>query len=133
MKLIVGLGNPGEGYERTRHNAGFMALQAFRRRHAEQFDGWKEKFQALVSEGRIGEEKVVLILPQTFMNESGRAVREATNFWKVGAANAVIVLDDFSLPFGTLRLRREGSAGGHNGLKSVIEALSTEDVPRLRL
>jgi len=133
MRLIVGLGNPGDKYERTRHNAGFMALQAFRRRHADRFDDWKEKFQSLVSEGRVGKEKVVLVLPQTFMNESGRAVREAANFWKVEVTETVVVLDDFSLPFGPLRLRREGSAGGHDGLESIVEALATEEVPRLRL
>ncbi|OGM01245.1 aminoacyl-tRNA hydrolase [Candidatus Uhrbacteria bacterium RIFOXYC2_FULL_47_19] len=133
MRLIVGLGNPGEKYERTRHNAGFMAVQTFHRRHNNQFDDWKEKFQALISEGRIGKEKVVLVLPQTFMNESGRAVQEMANFWKIEPTNIVVVLDDFSLPFSALRLRREGSAGGHNGLKSIIEAMSTEEVPRLRL
>ncbi|MFH2063134.1 MAG: aminoacyl-tRNA hydrolase [bacterium] len=133
MKLIVGLGNPGEKYSRTRHNAGAMALERFRLRHPESFGEWHEKFRSLVSEGRIGDEKVALLLPQTYMNESGRAVREAVDFWKVETEQLLVVSDDFSLPFGTVRLRRDGSAGGHNGLKSVFEMMSTESIPRLRI
>jgi len=133
MKLIVGLGNPGNKYERTRHNAGFRAVRAFHTLHAEEFDGWKEKFSGLVSEGRVEGDKVVLLLPQTFMNLSGQAVREVVDFWKVAIEDVLIVSDDFSLPLGKLRLRREGSAGGHNGLKSIFERLATEDIARLRI
>ncbi|MBU0625780.1 aminoacyl-tRNA hydrolase [Patescibacteria group bacterium] len=133
MKLIVGLGNPGTKYESTRHNVGFRVVRAWHAMHALDFDGWKNKFQGLVSEGRIGNEKIALLLPQTYMNESGRAVREAVDFWKIEPTDIILVSDDFSLPLGKLRLRREGSAGGHNGLKSIFVLLGTEEIPRLRL
>ncbi|MFC1639069.1 aminoacyl-tRNA hydrolase [Patescibacteria group bacterium] len=133
MKLIVGLGNPGPKYEHTRHNAGVRAVRAFHTLHIEEFDGWRDKFESLVSEGRIGDEKVVLLLPQTFMNESGRAVRAAVDFWEIAPADVLAVSDDLDLPVGALRLRRDGSAGGHNGLKSIFQHLGTEDVARLRL
>jgi len=133
MKLIVGLGNPGAKYEKTRHNAGARAVRAFHTLHVEEFDGWKEKFQGLVSEGRIGGEKVALLLPQTFMNESGRAVREAADFWKAAPRDIVIVSDDIDLPLGKLRIRPEGSTGGHKGLESVFEMMGTETIARLRI
>jgi PTH1 family peptidyl-tRNA hydrolase len=133
MKLIVGLGNPGEKYERTRHNAGHRAVRTFHALHAENFDGWKEKFNGLVSEGRFGGEKVALLLPQTYMNESGRAVREAADFWKIAPQDILVVSDDIDLPLGKLRVRAGGSTGGHKGLASVFEMMSTEDIPRLRI
>lgn len=133
MKLIVGLGNPGKKYERTRHNAGFRAVRALHTMKADAFDGWKAKFDAEISEGRLGGEKVVLMLPQTFMNNSGDAVIQAAQFWKITPADVLVVSDELNLPLGTLRLLARGTAGGHNGLKSVLERLGTEDVPRLRL
>jgi PTH1 family peptidyl-tRNA hydrolase len=133
MRLIVGLGNPGAKYERTRHNAGFRVVRGFHTLHAQEFDGWREKFSGLVSEGRVGGEKVVLLLPQTFMNLSGQAVREAADFWKIAPEEILVVSDDLTLPLGKLRLRRDGSAGGHNGLKDIFERFSTEDIPRLRI
>jgi PTH1 family peptidyl-tRNA hydrolase len=133
MHLIIGLGNPGKGYERTRHNAGFMAVRAFRDAHADAFGGWSRKFQAEASEGRVGGDKVVLLLPQTFMNVSGQSVAEAAAFWKVAPENVILVHDDLDLPLGTLRVRPDGSAGGHNGVKSVIAALGKQNFPRVRL
>lgn len=133
MRLIVGLGNPGKEHERTRHNVGFLAVERFRERHAETFDGWKHKFEARISTGKIGRGRVGLALPQTFMNRSGDAVRMASAFWKVKPKDVLVVSDDFMLPFGTLRVRREGSAGGHNGLRSVISCLATTAFPRLRI
>jgi PTH1 family peptidyl-tRNA hydrolase len=133
MKLIVGLGNPGRKYERTRHNVGFRVVRSWHAGHASDFASWKKRFQGLISEGRVNDEKIFLLLPQTYMNESGRAVREAVDFWKIALADIIIVSDDFSLPFGKLRLRRDGSAGGHNGLKSIFTTFGTEEITRLRI
>lgn len=133
MKLVVGLGNPGPKYDRTRHNAGFRAARAFHTLHIEELDGWKRKFDAEVSEGRIGEEKVVLLLPQTFMNLSGDAVIQATQFWRVEPKDVVLVYDELDIPLGNVRIRPGGSAGGHNGVRSVLERLGTQDVPRIRI
>lgn len=133
MKLIVGLGNPGPKYEKTRHNAGARAVRAFHTLRVSDFDGWKEKFQGLVSEGRVGGEKVALLLPQTYMNESGRSVREAVDFWKVAPIDIIVVSDDIDLPLGKLRIRTDGSTGGHKGLASVFEMMGTEDVARVRI
>jgi PTH1 family peptidyl-tRNA hydrolase len=133
MKLLIGLGNPGATYERTRHNAGFRAVRAFRAMHAEDFDGWKNKFDAQISEGRIGTEKIALMLPQTFMNLSGDAVIQAAQFWKIAPADVIIIYDDLDVPLGNIRIRAGGSAGGHNGMKSVIERLGTQDFPRVRI
>ena len=132
-KLIVGLGNPGDKYERTRHNAGFRVVRAFHSRHAPDLGNWSSKFGGLVSEGRVSGEKVILLLPQTFMNESGRAVKEAVGFWKLGVEDLVIVYDDLDLPIGTLRLREEGSAGGHKGVASIIEHLKDPRIHRVRI
>lgn len=133
MKLIVGLGNPGKEYERTRHNAGFRAVRAYHAAHAAEFDGWKKKFDAEISEGRIGGEKIALLLPQTFMNLSGDAVAQAAEFWKIAAADVVLVYDELDIPVGALRVRPGGSAGGHNGVKSVIERLGTDTFARIRI
>ncbi|MEA3249713.1 MAG: aminoacyl-tRNA hydrolase [Patescibacteria group bacterium] len=133
MKLIVGLGNPGAKYEKTRHNAGARAVRTFHTLHAEDFDGWKEKFQGSISEGRLGNEKIALLLPQTYMNESGRAVREAADFWKIAPGEIIVVSDDIDLPLGKLRVRTEGSTGGHKGLASVFEMMGTEHITRIRI
>ena len=133
MKLVVGLGNPGKKYERTRHNAGWRAVRAFHTMRLEAFDGWKEKFSADVSEGTIGGNKVVLMLPKTFMNDSGDAVAQAVSFWKIAPADVIIVYDDLDIPLGSIRIRKNGSAGGHNGVKSVLERLGTEEAPRIRI
>lgn len=133
MKLIVGLGNPGKEYEHTRHNAGFRAVRAFHTLHIEDFDGWKEKFNAQVAEGRVGGEKTVLLLPQTYMNESGDAVAQAVAFWHVEPKDVVLVYDELDIPVGSVRIRPDGSAGGHNGVKSVLGRLGTQDVARIRI
>ncbi len=131
MKAIVGLGNPGKQYAETRHNIGFMVIDRLARLHAAPAP--KSRFKSLVTEITIGTEKVVLLQPQTFMNLSGDAVRLMGSWYKLYADEILIVLDDLDLPFGTLRLRERGSAGGHNGLSSVIQQLGTNEIPRLRI
>lgn len=133
MKLIVGLGNHGSKYVNTRHNIGYRTVRLLHTLHIMEFDGWKSRFKASVSEGQIGGEKVVLMLPETFMNNSGDAVIQAVNFWKLEPADVIIVSDDLTLPLGQMRIRTTGGSGGQNGLKSVIQRLGTEDVPRLRV
>lgn len=133
MKLIVGLGNPGQRYANTRHNVGARVVAMLHTKQIMAFGPWKQMFKADVSEGRIGSEKVALMLPQTYMNNSGEAVIEAINFWKLAPSDVLVVLDDLSLPLGRIRIRREGSSGGQNGLKDVLARLSTEAVPRVRV
>lgn len=133
MKLIIGLGNPGHKYINTRHNAGFRTVGLLHTLNIMNFDGWKAKFNAEISEGRIGNEKVVLMMPQTFMNRSGDAVIQGVNFWKIAPEDVIFALDDIDLPLGTIRIRREGSAGGHKGLQSALERLGTENIPRVRI
>lgn len=132
MKLIVGLGNPGPEYRDTRHNVGFMVADALveRWRVADQ---WREKFDALQVKTVVGDEPVLVAKPLTFMNLSGRAVAALAGFYKIDPAEVLIVTDDVALPLGRLRARREGGAGGHNGLKSVIEHLATPAFPRMRV
>lgn len=131
MKAIVGLGNPGNQYAGTRHNIGFMVIDRF----ATQYNAPapKSRFKSLVTEITIGTEKVVLLKPQTYMNLSGDAVRLMGAWYKLYADEILIVLDELDLGFGTLRLRERGSAGGHNGLASVIQQLGTNEFPRLRV
>lgn len=133
MKLIVGLGNPGKTYERTRHNAGFRAVLAFASAHGVEAGDWKKKFNAEIADVRIGREKVVLLLPQTFMNLSGDPASQAATFWKAAPEDVMVVYDDVDIPLGTVRIRAEGSAGGHNGMKSLIERLGTQKFPRIRI
>ena len=134
MKVIVGLGNPGKEYEHTRHNVGWWLVDHLADRWG--FDGWKKDGQAKVSQGHLPEMKEVvrLVKPQTFMNLSGGALVQYARrpFWS--AANDLMVLvDDVAIPSGTWRVRAEGGAGGHNGLKSIQQALGTQQYPRLRL
>jgi PTH1 family peptidyl-tRNA hydrolase len=132
--LIVGLGNPGPQYEKTRHNVGVRVVGTFWADHKEAFGDLKGKFEAMVAEGRVGTKKVVLMIPGSyFMNESGKPVKDAAAFWKVPAKNVVVVYDDKDLPMGSIRIRGEGSAGGHNGMKSVIEHFKTQKIPRIRV
>lgn len=131
MYLIVGLGNPESDYAKTRHNMGFNVVNKL----AEKFniDVNKTKFKALYGTGTINKEKVVLIKPQTFMNLSGKAVQEFANFYKVEPQNIIVIFDDIDTVPGKIRIRRNGSAGTHNGMKSVIQCLATEDFPRVRV
>ncbi|MFA5842389.1 MAG: aminoacyl-tRNA hydrolase [Candidatus Gracilibacteria bacterium] len=133
MVLIVGLGNPGKEYEKTRHNAGFLAIEALRERLKFGTFRNEAKFKAEVSRGEFNGEKVILMRPQTFMNLSGEAVQAVKSYYKINNEDVWVVLDDIDLPLGTLRIRAEGSAGTHNGMKSLVQTLSTEKFPRFRL
>lgn len=131
MKLIVGLGNPGPKYAATRHNVGFRVLD----RLAERFgDGSvRDRFNGRMGEAAVAGERALLLWPQTFMNRSGESVQQAVEFYKLELAALLVVCDDFNLPLGKLRFRREGSAGGQNGLADVIERLGTDRFARLRV
>ncbi len=131
MKLIVGLGNPGPQYRDTRHNAGFMVADALAARWG--VDQWREQHRALTASVRVGAEAVLLAKPMTFMNLSGEAVSGLARFYRVEPADVLVIVDEVALPLGRLRARPEGSAGGHNGLKSVIQHLGTTAFPRLRV
>lgn len=129
--LIVFLGNPGPRYDFTRHNAGFMAADAMAREKGLSIN--KARFRALTASCRIGEESVLLMKPQTFMNLSGQAVSQAAGFYKIPPEHIIVVSDEVSLPIGRLRIRTKGSAGGHNGLKDIIARLGTDAFPRIRI
>ncbi len=130
MLLFVGLGNPGERYAGNRHNIGFMAVQAIAKRH--DIAPWRRKFQGVAVEGTIAAEKVLLLLPGTFMNESGRAVAEAAHFYKLEPGNVVVFHDEAELPPGKVRLKIGGGNAGHNGLRSISEHIGN-DYRRVRL
>jgi PTH1 family peptidyl-tRNA hydrolase len=130
MKLIVGLGNPGPQYEQTRHNVGFRVVD---RLAEQQRWTWERRGRAMLANGNIGSEKVVLIKPLTFMNNSGEAIGELVRWYKVQPEDVLIVYDELDLPLGKVRLRSNGSAGGHNGLNSIIHHLHTNQFPRLRV
>ena len=132
MKLIVGLGNPGSEYRDTRHNVGFMVADALVDRWRVS-DQWREKFEALLIKTMVRDESVIVAKPLTFMNLSGQAVSGLAGFYKIEPADVFIVTDDVALPVGRLRARREGGAGGHNGLKSIIQSLATPAFPRMRV
>ncbi len=129
--LIVGLGNPGPRYANTRHNAGFKALDELARRTGLRFSG--KQANAEIARGSIAGQAVILAKPQTFMNNSGQSVSGLARFYKVPHNRLLIVYDDIALPLGTLRIREKGSAGGHNGLTSVINHAGTPSIPRLRI
>ena len=132
MKLIVGLGNPGSEYRETRHNAGFMVADVLVTRWRVE-DQWREKFDALQIKTTVADVPVILTKPLTFMNLSGRSVAATAGFFKIEPADILVVTDDVALPLGRLRARRDGGAGGHNGLKSIIEQLGTQAFPRMRV
>jgi len=127
--LIVGLGNPGPTYARTRHNVGFRVVQMLASRHG--IAAWRSKCGARIAQAP--ELDAVLAMPQTFMNDSGDCVAPLAVFFKIDPAHVLVICDDFNLDFGQLRMRRAGSDGGHNGLKSIVDALHTEEFPRLRV
>ena len=131
MKMIAGLGNPGSEYARTKHTVGFMFLDALAEKLGA--DNWKTKYDALVAEARIGTEKVLLVKPLTYMNESGRAVGPLMSWYKLAPEDLIVVHDDMDIPAGTIRIRRKGSAGGHNGMKSILYHVGDENFPRLRI
>ena len=129
--LIVGLGNPGREYEKTRHNAGFRAMDILAQKLGCQPD--KLKYQGLYCQATYQGKKLLLLKPQTFMNLSGRSVAPLAAFFKVPAKNIIVMFDDISLPPGRLRIRADGSAGGHNGIKSIIAELGNQDFPRVKI
>ncbi|GAA0138021.1 aminoacyl-tRNA hydrolase [Paenibacillus sp. YSY-4.3] len=131
MKWIVGLGNPGAQYEKTRHNIGFMALDELANRHG--IDIRQSKCKALVGDGIIGGKKVALIKPMTYMNLSGEAVRAFMDYYKVSLEDMIVVYDDLDTEIGRNRLRYQGSAGGHNGIKSIIQHTGTQTFNRIRM
>ena len=130
MRLFVGLGNPGSKYAHNRHNIGFMAVDEIARRHG--FAPWRRRFQGMTSEGSIDQEKVILLRPETFMNESGRAVQEALNFFKLGVDDVVVFQDELELPPAKLRVKVGGGIAGHNGLRSISAHIGN-DYRRVRL
>ncbi len=129
--IIVGLGNPGKEYAKTRHNAGRIALDFIAEKYGAKIN--KIKFKGLYGQVDIGGKKTLLLKPETYMNLSGISVSEAAEFYKVPAERIIVLCDDISLPTAKLRVRREGSAGGHNGLKSIINMLETQAFPRIRI
>jgi len=131
MLAVMGLGNPGEEYVATRHNVGFRVLDAVAGGAGGEFR--RRKFESLVAEVRLGNEKVLLCKPQTFMNRSGRAARSVLDFYKLDLPEMLVVCDDYNLDLGRLRVRRGGSSGGHNGLESVCDQLGSTEFPRLRV
>ena len=128
--LIVGLGNPGRKYRGNRHNIGFMAVDRLAQAHGIQ--GGKVQNKAIVADGRIANEHVILVKPQTWMNASGDAVGPLARYYQIPNENILVIYDDLDLPFGAIRLREKGGAGGHNGMKSIINHLG-QDFPRMRL
>ena len=132
MKLVVGLGNKGREYENTRHNMGFMLVDRYLQ-YKNITDKFKEKFNAMYIETTINNEKVIFIKPMTYMNNSGMAVRAFVDFYKLNVEDILVISDDLDLDLGKFRLRRNGSSGGHNGLKSIISQLGTDNFKRLRI
>ena len=129
--LVVGLGNPGEKYQKTRHNIGFLALDYISEKLGIKIT--KSKFKALVCDADFGGKRVLFMKPQTFMNNSGEAVREAMDFYKIPVENVIVIYDDISLQPGKMRIRLKGSDGGHNGIKSIIYHLNSNEFPRLKI
>lgn len=129
--LVVGLGNPGDKYTFTRHNTGFMALDFIAEKCGVRVD--RARFKSLCADARIGEHRVLLMKPQTFMNLSGEAVREAADFYKIPPENILVLFDDINFDVGVMRIRRNGSDGGHNGIKSIIYQLNSDAVPRVKI
>ena len=131
MFLIVGLGNPGKEYENTRHNIGFNAIDVIAKKYKIELN--RIKFKGIYGEAFIGGEKVILLKPSTYMNLSGESVRSVMDFYKISEEDVLVIYDDISLEVGRLRIRDKGSAGGHNGIKSIISHMGTEDFARIKI
>ncbi len=131
MKVIIGLGNPGKQYEKTRHNAGFMVIDKLS--EEENINVKTSKFKALIGDGIIENVRVILMKPQTYMNLSGDAVREIMKFYNLDISDIIVISDDISLDVGKIRLRSKGSAGGHNGLKSIIAQAGSDGFARVKV
>ena len=132
IRVIVGLGNPGKNYVLTRHNIGFLVVEELARRNGMSLKEDKE-FHGKVAKGMVADHSVLLLMPTTYMNESGRAVRRYLDFYKIPLEDLIVVVDDVALTFGHMRLRKMGSAGGHNGLKSIEQHLGSQQYARLRM
>ena len=131
MYLIVGLGNPEEEYSKTRHNMGFNSINKLAKKYNLEIN--KSKFQGLYESSIIEGKKVILIKPQTYMNLSGNCIREFANFYKIENENIIVIYDDMDIEPGKIKIRKKGSSGGHNGMKSIIQNLGTEEFPRIRI
>lgn len=131
MYCIVGLGNPGLKYENTRHNAGFLTIDYLANKYV--IDVKKSKFKSLYGQGVISGQKIMLVKPQTYMNNSGEAVREIKNFYKFDIDKLIVIYDDIDIEFGTIRIRKKGSAGTHNGMKSIIYQIQDDKFPRIKI
>jgi peptidyl-tRNA hydrolase, PTH1 family len=131
LAMVVGLGNPGVKYERTRHNIGFDCLNCLLSKMGS--PGVQAKFEGQFAKGRFGQRDVCLVWPLTFMNCSGRCVAQFARFYKIETKNILVICDDLSLPLGKLRVRKSGSSGGQKGLNDIIQSLGTQDIPRLRI
>ncbi len=131
MYVIVGLGNPGKQYDKTRHNVGFDVIDMLAKEYG--ISVTKIKHKALIGEGRIGTEKVLLVKPQTYMNLSGETLIDIYNYYKVDLENIVVIYDDIDLDVGKLRIRKKGSAGTHNGMRSIVKCLGSTEFPRVRV
>ncbi|MBU0578075.1 aminoacyl-tRNA hydrolase [Patescibacteria group bacterium] len=133
MKLIVGLGNPGDKYAKTRHNAGFMAVDYLAKHFGLGMFKDADRFKSKLLEGKINAETTLLMKPQTFMNLSGEAVQSVMHFYKIPVEDLIVIYDDVEIPFGKGRIRSTGSAGGHNGMKSIIQMIGTQEFVRIRI
>lgn len=131
MKIIIGLGNPGLKYENTRHNAGFMTMDKIAQTLHEEWN--HEKFTSKFIKTKVRGEDVILLKPLTYMNESGIALRQCLDFYKASPQDVIVIYDDVDLPVGKIRLRQKGSAGGHNGIKSIIHCIFTQEFDRIRV
>lgn len=131
MKIIAGLGNPGREYAMTKHNVGFLMIDTLAD-HLGTTE-WRDKFDALIAKTRIGTEPVLLVKPQTYMNDSGRAIAPIMHFYKLPAEDLIVAHDDMDIPAGVIRIRKKGSSGGHNGIKSILAHLGDEHFSRLRI
>lgn len=129
--IIVGLGNPGKKYEQTRHNAGFIAIDQFAKKNNVSID--RIKFRSMTGIVSIGDQKVLLMKPQTYMNLSGQAVQEAMAFYKVPPEKVLVIFDDISLDLGVIRIKRKGSHGGQNGMKNIIQCTGSQEFPRIKV
>ncbi len=129
--MIIGLGNPGQRYARSRHNVGFLVVDRFAHSHALEFS--RKRFNAALAEGVVAGARVIVGKPQTFMNSSGEAVGKLFAFFKIAPQHLLVIYDDLDLPLGKIRLRANGSSGGHHGMESIIARIGTSDFPRLRI
>ena len=131
MKMIVGLGNPGKEYENTRHNLGFMFLDYLEEKY--NFKISTKKFNALIGEIFLNNEKIIFVKPQTYMNLSGQAVQKAKEFYKIDSKDIIVIFDDLDIPFGEVRYKQNGSGGTHNGMKNIVQMISTKEFPRIKI